>query len=98
MGDVDHDRYPRPRGRGLRSRGGCDLAGMAEEWRPMMQPCERGTLELVQTTLEAAANALAPAFVTCEPTTLEALHAAITEFAAARCIVQIRLGELQNSG
>jgi hypothetical protein len=60
----------------------------------MMQASERGTLELVQTTLEAAATALAPAFITSEETTLEALHAAITEFAAARCIVQTRLVEI----
>jgi hypothetical protein len=55
---------------------------------------ERNTLETVQEVLEAAANALAPAFVTSEPTTLVALHAAITEFAAARILVVARLMEL----
>jgi hypothetical protein len=59
-----------------------------------MQASERGTLELVQTTLEAAATALAPAFITREESTLVALHAAIVEFATANIIVEARLNEL----
>jgi hypothetical protein len=55
---------------------------------------ERNTLETVQEVLEAAANALAPAFATGEDSTLVALHAAITEFAAARILVVARLMEL----
>jgi hypothetical protein len=55
---------------------------------------ERNTLETVQEVLEAAANALAPAFASGEDSTLVALHAAITEFAAARILVVARLMEL----
>jgi hypothetical protein len=55
---------------------------------------ERNTLETVQEVLEAAANALAPAFITREESTLDALHAAIGEFATANIIVKARLNEL----
>jgi hypothetical protein len=57
-------------------------------------PGERKALEMVQVALEAAANALAPAFITREESTLVALHAAIGEVATANIIVKARLNEL----
>jgi hypothetical protein len=58
-------------------------------------PGERKALEMVQVALEAAANALAPAFITREESTLVALHAAIGEFALARIIVTERLNAIR---
>jgi hypothetical protein len=60
----------------------------------LQMPGERKALEMVQVALEAAANALIPAFITHEESTLVALHAAITEFATAHMIVMERLREL----
>jgi hypothetical protein len=60
----------------------------------LQPPGERKALEMVQVALEAAANALIPAFITREESTLVALHAAIGEFATARIIVTERLRDL----
>jgi hypothetical protein len=52
---------------------------------------ERETLDALHATLDAAANALAPALMTREKATLAALHATLDELATACTLVAVRL-------